>query len=161
MILLHTTQNGVEIYVKKGTKPQSKYDFIVKFRQPGRRLRTPSHVHLIVELYVKEAYNSQLTHQLVSYLLSAFKQVQPINYYPPKFQVFNPKNANPYAPLDKVGEFSVEFLIAVTELVFIQEKTNYPRGSLTQRLYQNFRTRDRFSVISQQPIEAEQEYVRA
>lgn len=149
MVLLHTTQNRVEIHVEKGTKPQSPYDFIVKFQEPGKRLRTPSHVHLIVELYVKEAYNRQLTHQLVSHLLSVFQKVQPINYYPPKFQVFNINNAIPYVRLNAVGEFEVEFLLAVSELIFIQEKTNYPRGSLTQRLYQDFGKKDRFSVISQ------------
>jgi hypothetical protein len=149
MVLLHTTQNGVQIHVEKGTKTQSPYDFIVKFLEPGKRLRTPTHVHLIVELYVKKAYNSQLTNQLVSYLLQVFQQLQPINYYPPKFQVFNPKNAIPYTPLNGVGEFSVEFLLAVSELIFIQEKTNYPRGSLTESLYKNFMTKDRFSVIQQ------------
>jgi hypothetical protein len=73
--------------------------------------------------------------------------VQPINYYPPKFQIFSFKNASPYVPLDVVGEFSVEFLLAVSELIFIQEKTNYPTGSLTQELYESFLTKDRFSVI--------------
>ena len=147
MVLLHTTQGGAEIYVVKGKKPQSKWDFIVKFKQPGKRLRTPRHVHLIVELYVKEAYNKTLTHQLVSHLLWVFQQVGPIKYYPPKFQVFNPKNAIPFQHLDAVGEFSVEFLLATSELVFIQEKTNYPTGSLTQSLYQDFGKKDRFSVI--------------
>lgn len=147
MVLLHTTQSNVEIHVVKGTKSQSPWDFIVKFKQPGRRLRTPSHVHLIVELYVKEAHNRNLTHQLVSYLLQVFQQVRPINYYPPRFQVFNRSNATPFAQLNAVGEFSVEFFLATSELIFIQEKTNYPAGSLTQRLYQNFGRKDRFTVI--------------
>ena len=146
---MHTTQNGDRIYVREGTKTQSQYDFIVKFKQPGKRLRTPSHVHLIVELYVKDAHDSSLTRQLVFYMLGVFQQVQPINYYPPRFQVFNPKNAIPYNSLNAVGEFSVEFLLAVSELIFIQEKTNYPHGSLTQHLYHNFGRTDRFSVISQ------------
>lgn len=147
MVLLHTTQGGTEIHVVKGKKPQSKWDFIVKFKQPRKKPRTPRHVHLIVELYVKEAYNRKLTHQLVSHLLQVFQQVRPINYYPPKFQVFNPSNAIPFAPLNAVGEFSVEFLLATSELIFIQEKTNYPTGSLTQRLYQDFGKKDRFTVI--------------
>ncbi len=53
----------------------------------------------------------------------------------------------PFKELDKVGEFSVEFMLVVTELMAIQEKTNYPRGSLTESLYRDFDTKDRFSVI--------------
>jgi hypothetical protein len=54
---------------------------------------------------------------------------------------------NKFTELDKVGEFSVEFLLVVTELIMIQEKTNYPQGSLTQKLYADFGIKDRFSVI--------------
>ena len=32
-----------------------------------------------------------------------------------------------FEDLNKVGEFSVEFLMVVTELILIQEKTNYPQ----------------------------------
>jgi hypothetical protein len=148
MVLMHTTKNNVQIHVEHGTK--SKYDFRVQFLEPSRsRKRTPTHVHQIVELYVKKAYNPHLTNQLVKYLLQVFQQVMPISYYPPKFQVFKPDHATSYVSLDAVGEFSVQFLLAVSELIFIQEKTNYPQGSLTQQLYQNFLTKDRFSVIQQ------------
>jgi len=149
--LIHTTQEGFEIYVSPGRKVQSPFDFRVRFKQPGKpRLRTPSHVHLIVELYVKQAYNKPLADSLVSDLLRLFQQLAPINVYPPNFQKFVPGNAAPYAALNRVGEFSVEFILAVNELIFIQEKTNYPMGSLTQKLYQDFLTKnDRFSVLAQ------------
>lgn len=35
----------------------------------------------------------------------------------------------------------------MTELLAIQEKTNYPTGSLTESLYKDFGVKDRFSVI--------------
>ncbi|MFN3422839.1 MAG: hypothetical protein ACK40X_14090, partial [Armatimonadota bacterium] len=46
--LVHTTQEGVEIFVERGRKPTSPHDFIVKFRDPRRssHLRTPKHIHL-------------------------------------------------------------------------------------------------------------------
>ncbi|MGQ9778188.1 MAG: hypothetical protein ACUVQ9_13425 [Thermodesulfobacteriota bacterium] len=46
-----------------------------------------------------------------------------------------------------LGEFTIEFLLVVTELMAIQERTNYPEGSLTEILYRNFGFKDRFSVI--------------
>ena len=44
-------------------------------------------------------------------------------------------------------EFTVEFLLVVTELMATQEKTNYPEGSLTESLYEDFGVKDRFQVI--------------
>lgn len=145
--LIYTTQKGVEIFVEKGRKQQSPYDFRVRFREPGKKERTPTHVHLIVEMYVKNAFNPQLTLELKKHLLEVFDKIQPINYYPPRLQIFKPEHVKPFIDLDKVGEFSVEFLLVTTELIMIQEKTNYPRGSLTQKLYADFGVKDRFSVI--------------
>jgi len=38
-------------------------------------------------------------------------------------------------------------LLVLTELMAIQEKTNYPKGTLTESLYRDFGVKDRFSVI--------------
>lgn len=145
--IIHTTKSGVEIFVEKGKKPQSPYDFKVRFREPGKRERTPTHVHLIVEMYVKNAFNPKLTIELKNHMLDVFSKIQPINYYPPHLQIFKPEHVKPFIDLDRVGEFSVEFMLVTTELIMIQETTNYPRGSLTQGLYANFGVKDRFSVI--------------
>lgn len=148
--LIWTTQDGVEIVVEQGHKTQSKHDFVVKFRDPNRggRWRTPKHIHLIVELYVKEAYDRALTYQLRDHLVNLFQQIQPISSYPPQLQIFQPSHAQQFARLDAVGEFKVEFLLVVSELIFTQEKTNYPQGSLTLELYKAFGREDRFSVIN-------------
>ena len=146
-ILIYTTQDGVEIFVEKGKKIQSPYDFKVRFREPGKRDRTPTHVHLIVEMYVKNAFNSRLTLELRNHMLDVFSKIQPINYYPPSLQIFKPEHVKPFIDLNSVGEFSVEFMLVTTELIMIQETTNYPQGSLTQRLYDDFGVKDRFSVI--------------
>lgn len=145
--VVHQTKSGVLIAVQKGEKLQSPYDFVVKYKEPNNRWRTPKHVHLIVEMYVKEAYNQQLTYQLRQHLLNVFQQVQSISAYPPGLQVYKSGDEAPFQALDTVGEFSVEFLLVVSELIFIQEKTNYPTGSLTYELYRDFGQKDRFSVI--------------
>jgi len=62
--VVYTTSNNVEIRVYPGKKKQSPFDFIVRFKESGKRERTPRHVHLIVEMYVKLAYNPTLTMKL-------------------------------------------------------------------------------------------------
>jgi hypothetical protein len=74
-------------------------------------------------------------------------QIRTVTAFPPTLQFFKPEHIEPFKELDKVGEFTVEFMLVVTELMAIQEKTNYPAGSLTESLYRNLGVKDRFSVI--------------
>lgn len=143
--IIYVTQKNVEIRVYRGKKSQ--YDFIVKFKEPGKRERTPAHVHLIVEMYVKYAYDPALTLQLKNHILGMFNAIGPATSFPPSLQFFQPGHVNQFQNLDAVGEFTVEFLLVVIELIAIQEKTNYPTGFLIQSLYQDFGVKDRFSVI--------------
>ncbi len=145
--IVYVTKSNVQIGVYPGSKPESPYDFIVRFREPNKRERTPAHVHLIVEMYVKHAYNPSLTLKLKEHILKMFEHIKPVNSFPPTLQFFKPEHTEPFKELDRVGEFTVEFLLVVTELLAIQEKTNYPGGSLTESLYRDFAVKDRFSVI--------------
>ena len=145
--LVYTTTENVRIEVYPGSKRQSPCDFIVKFREPNKRERTPAHVHLIVEMYVKHAFNSSLTLKLREHILEMLSKVKPVTSFPPTIQYFKPEHVEPFKELDKVGEFTVEFLLAAIELVAIQERTNYPTGTLTESLYKSFGVKDRFQVI--------------
>jgi hypothetical protein len=145
--LVYTTKTNVRFEVYPGSKKQSPYDFIVKFREPNKRQRTPAHVHMIVEMYVKHAYNPSLTLRLRDHILTMLSKIRAVTAFPPTLQFFKPEHIEPFKDLDKVGEFSVEFLLVAIELVAIQEKTNYPTGIVTENLYKNFGVKDRFSVI--------------
>ncbi len=98
-------------------------------------------------MYVKYASNPQLTFKLKEHILSMLESIQPVSCFPPCLQYFKPEHVKLFEDLDRVGEFTVEFMLVVTELVAIQEKTNYPQGSLTESLYRAFGVKDRFSVI--------------
>lgn len=145
--IIYTTKNNVQILVYPGKKSQSPFDFIVKFKIPEKRERIPKHIHIIVEMYVKHAFNPELTMKLRDHILEMFKHIKPVDYFPPKLQFFKPEHIEKFKELDTVGEFSVEFILVITELIAIQEKTNYPQGSLTERLYKEFGEKDRFTVI--------------
>ncbi len=145
--LIHTTKTGTRIYAERGSKSQN--DFKVTYDEPGKRTRTPKHIHLIVDLYLKRAGNPLLTNQLVDHIINNLVQkVQPVSVFPPKLQVFQPQHVQQFQALDAFGEYSVEFLLVVTELVLIQEKTNYPNGKMSYELFSKFRNgADIFTVI--------------
>ncbi|MEW6685431.1 MAG: hypothetical protein AB1393_04410 [Candidatus Edwardsbacteria bacterium] len=98
-------------------------------------------------MYVKHAFNPSLTLELKEHILTMLSQIRPVTAFPPTLQFFRPEHIEPFKELDRVGEFTVEFLLVAIELVAIQEKTNYPTGTVTENLYKNFGVKDRFFVI--------------
>jgi hypothetical protein len=148
--LIHTTHDNVAIFVDQGKKVQSPYDFIVRYQEPGKRIRTPKHIHLIVDLYLKRAGDDKLTSQLTEHIIDeVILKMQPAISYPPALQVFSQQHQQRFNRLDLYGEYSVEFLLVITELIMIQEKTNYPTGTINLELFRKFHNRaDIFSVIS-------------
>ena len=144
--LIHTTEDGVQIYVEPGSK--SPHDFKVRYREPNKRLRTPKHIHLITDLYIKKAFERNSTLKLIKEFLEILSKLEPTERFPPRFQQFMKKNYLDFKKLDNYGEYSVEFLVAIFDLIMIQEKTNYPNGTINKKLFEAFlQEKDIFSVI--------------
>jgi len=99
---------------------------------------------------MKKVGNRDLTMQLVDHLIEdIILKVQPSTTNPPILQVFSPYHIHQFQALDAYGEYPVEFLLVVGELIIIQEKTNYPSGTMTRNLFRSFREeRDIFTVVS-------------
>jgi hypothetical protein len=145
--LMYTTENAVKIYVAKGAKSDN--DFIVKYEQPGKLIRTPKHIHLVIDLLIKKYFIKELTLKFARELFDTLDSLNPTLTFPPVFQFFNKSKIIKYRELDKYGEYSVEFTAAIFDLIMIQEKTNYPKGYLNKRLYKVFLDeKDIFSLIS-------------
>ena len=146
--LIYTTYKGIKIFVSKGGKSQ--FNFKVQYQEPGKAVRTPKHIHLIIDLYMKRAGNKQLTMGLVDHIINnIILKVQPSNINPPKLQIFSPEQMERFKELDNYGEYPIEFLLVIAELIMIQEKTNYPKGILNLNLFRAFREeKDIFSVVS-------------
>lgn len=145
--LVYTTDNNVEIYVETGKK--SEYDFRVRYKEPNKHLRTPKHIHLIIDLYLKKVGNRELTLTLAREFLKMLGDLIPSTIFPPEFQEFDKERFEKFRELNKYGEYSVEFLAAIFDLIMIQEKTNYPQGTINKKLFEAFLAeKDIFSVVS-------------
>ncbi|MBI2040782.1 MAG: hypothetical protein HYT16_01645 [DPANN group archaeon] len=149
-VLMHTTKEGVKILVSKGKKKESPFDFRVHYQEPDKRVRTPKHIHIIIDLYMKLSRNKELTLKLVDYLIAMMKKLKPENKFPPSLQVYNAKDLAQFEELNKYGQYSVEFILVATELIMIQEETNYPNGTMNIKVFKSFRNKhdDIFSVVS-------------
>lgn len=148
LIPLYTTAKGVVIGVVKGRK--SLYNFRVKYQEPDKRERTPKHIHIIIDLYMKSVGDEKITMQMVDHLTdNVIPKLQPATKFPPTLQVFKAEHIKQFQRLDRYGEYSVEFLLVTAELIQIQEATNYPNGTLNLDLFRLFRNKaDIFSVVS-------------
>ena len=148
MSLVYRTEKGVRILVTKGKKSQ--YDFKVQYKEYKKRRRTPKHIHLIIDLYLKLCRNKKLTMQLVDHIINnIILRVKSSTTFPPKLQILSKEYITKFEELNNYGEYPVEFLLVITELIMIQEKTNYPKGTMNLNLFQKFRNEeDIFSVVS-------------
>ncbi|MCY3543418.1 MAG: hypothetical protein OXH22_05185 [Chloroflexi bacterium] len=148
--IAYITSDDVTVYTTEGDKPESDYDFKVKYRQPGKRPRTPKHIHIIIDLYQKRDAEPNLTNAFVDHIINnIIEPAVAITSYPPDLQIFRTTHISEFEGLSGVGEYSVEFLLVIIELIMIQERTNYPEGTMNLDLFRKFRNNeDIFSVVS-------------
>ncbi len=104
----------------------------------------------MVDLFAKRVDNQELTEAFVDYIIDdIILKVEPSITYPPVLQRFNQDDVARFQELDHYGEYHVDFLLVVQELIMIQEKTNYPNGIMNLNLYKSFKQgKDIFSLVS-------------
>ena len=100
-------------------------DFIVKYKESGKRLRTPSHTHWIVDLVIKGEINKELTLSFVNALIIIYDNIEP-------FQTIDERNnyqlkyvdgiVKYYNELNSLGALSVELIATLVELFSKCEK---------------------------------------
>lgn len=142
------------IYVFQGTL--STYDIIIKYRKDGSRIRTPKHIHWVVDILMKMQGNENLTKDYLLKIQNCWNSCTPLtknDFYSLKSLVENGKNAikiDHYYALNSFGEYDVEFLYVLMELLAVQEKTNrtdaYMFGNIIEELLEA--DCDLFKIIS-------------
>ena len=100
-------------------------DFIVKYKEQSKRLRTPSHTHWITDLLVKCEYNKELVGTFVKKVLSLYDRTNPFssvkerNNYKLKFYQ---EELSEFELLNNHGYYKMDVLVAFIELFTICEK---------------------------------------
>ena len=108
---------------ERGERPD--LDFIVKYKEEGKRLRTPSHTHWIVDLLVKAEVNKPVLLNYINDMIqmydetTPFKSVQERNDYDLQYPVMM---ALKYSALQGHGYYSIKTLTSFIELFSKCEK---------------------------------------
>ena len=142
------------IYVFQGALSQ--FDILVKYKKDDSRIRTPKHIHWVVDMLMKIQGNEVLAKQLLTEIQRCWVECVPLennNYETLKELIENGEetlNICEYAPLNGYGEYDVEFLYVLMQLLAVQEKTNradaYMFGDIIDQLLEV--DRDIFKIVS-------------
>jgi hypothetical protein len=121
-------KNGTNIGVFQGSYgSRPDLDIIVKYQENGKRVRTPQHIHWAIDLLIKKEHNPVLTREFIKYLADMWDKVQPFTAKAQQqnceLHLTNPEDLAKFEALNQYGEYPVEFIGHVIELMMIEEKT--------------------------------------
>ena len=142
------------IYVFQGTISQ--FDILIKYKKEGSRIRTPKHIHWVVDVLMKMQGNEIIAREFLSEIKNCWDSCVPLvnnDYAALEALIERSKgniNIERYSCLNDFGEYDVEFLYVMMELLAVQEKTNrtdaYMFGNVIDELLNN--DRDIFKIVS-------------
>ena len=134
----------------------SQFDIVIKYKKDGKRIRTPKHIHWAVDILMKMQGNEILTKQYLKAVQKCWKTCVPLtnnDYSTLKALIEDGEDEidiEQYFALNAFGEYDVEFLYVLMELLAVQEKTNradaYMFGKIIEELFEV--DRDIFKIIS-------------
>ncbi len=142
------------IYVFQGILSQ--FDILVKYNKDSGRLRTPKHIHWVVDALMKMQANEKLTKEFLKDIKECWNRAKPLSnndYEALKKLIIDGEkhiNLGKYDKLNEYGEYDVDFLYVLMELLSTQEKTNRPDaymfGSIIDELLEE--DFDIFKIVS-------------
>lgn len=142
------------IYAFQGNLSQ--FDIVIKYKKNEKRIRTPKHIHWVVDILMKMQGNEELTKKYLLAIQNCWNTCTPLSHN--DFETLKSLIENgekdieieQYFDLNAFGEYDVEFLYVLMELLAVQEKTNradaYLFGKIIEELLKN--DRDIFKIIS-------------
>lgn len=120
------TDNITEVAIYQGERGENpELDFIVKYKEENKRLRTPSHTHWIVDLLIKSEVSKSNLLSFVDDLIeiydnsTPFKSVEERNNYVLKYPTLM---VSKHSSLQGHGYYSIETLTSFIELFSLCEK---------------------------------------
>ena len=120
------TDNITEVAIYQGSRGEKPdLDFIVKYKEENKRLRTPSHTHWIVDMLIKAEVNKPVLLNFINDMIEIYDETTP-------FQSINERNnytlrypsmmTSKYSILQGHGYYSVGTLTSFIELFSKCEK---------------------------------------
>ena len=123
--------NGVTIGIFAGSRGYiADHDIIIKYQEDGKRVRTPKHIHWVIDILIKKEHNRELTLKFLKYLRDMYDRVKGFQSKEDRDNCILTETTHEklkkFEPLNQYGEYSVEFIGHLIELMIKMEKNMPP-----------------------------------
>ncbi len=123
--------DGIIIGVFEGSRGANpNHDILIKYQEGGKRLRTPKHIHWVIDLLIKKEHDRDLTLKFMQYLRDMYNRVEAFRSKEDRalcvLKETTPKRLKHFERLNKYGEYKVEFIGYLIELMIKMEKNTPP-----------------------------------
>lgn len=112
----------------RGANPD--HDIIIKYQERGKRLRTPKHIHWVIDLLIKKEHNRELTLKFMKYLRDMYERVEAFKSKEDRSNCYlketSKEKLKQFEELNKYGEYKVDFIGHLIELMIKMEKNTPP-----------------------------------
>ena len=134
----------------------SQFDILVRYKKGTLRIRTPKHIHWVVDILMKMQGKEKLTKEFLEKIKMCWNNCKPLTDR--NFEILKnliedgekEMDINKFTALNAFGEYDVEFLYVLMQLLSVQEKTNradaYMFGKIIDELLET--ERDIFKIVS-------------
>ncbi len=120
-------QYGTTIGIFEGSRGfNPDHDILIKYQEKGKKVRTPKHIHWVIDLLIKKEHNKELTLKFMKYLREMYDKVEAFKSKEDRVKFLlketTPEKLKPFEELNKYGEYKVEFIGHLIELMIKMEK---------------------------------------
>lgn len=148
--------NGSLICVFQGSRGENPdFDIIIAYKDKFTKgnKRTPKHIHWLIDLLIKKEHNRELTLEFVKYLRDMWDKVEPFKTKEEQqkceLRLTTIQKLKRFEPLNQYGEYPVEFIGHLIELLMIMEKTGLKKAFMFKGLLDAIiEEKDIFSIVS-------------
>lgn len=106
------------------------HDIIIKYQEIGKKVRTPKHIHWVIDLLIKKEHNRELTLKFMEHLRDMYDKVEGFKSKDDRAKFViketTPEKLKPFQELNKYGEYKVDFIGHLIELMIKMEKNTPP-----------------------------------
>lgn len=166
MKLLQLYKIGDDFVVAVFQGKISEHDMILKFRQYDKteanwsRFRQPKHIHWTVDVLIKQEYNRETVNTFLVNLLNDWENrsiIPHLSSSAERDDFLKPENllryvyieAEQYSDYKLRGEYPISFLILVSRILMVQERTNREDAYMFKGLLESLKEhKDLYTVIS-------------
>lgn len=142
---------GVTIGIFAGSRGANPdHDILIKYQEDGKRVRTPKHIHWVIDILIKKEHNKDLTMKFLRYLRDMYDRVKGFESKEDRatFELTETTKAklSEFEELNQYGEYSVEFIGHLIELMIKMEK-NHPNPHVFRELMEAMLNEDEIFVV--------------